>query len=75
MPPAPVPLCEDLLLYFHRNAEDLGMCRRFCDQIKRLFNVHVLAIEYPGYGPRPGCAPSAGQATKHAFAAYAFVRD
>jgi len=64
-----------LVIYFHRNAEDLGNCARFAENLRDCLQVHVLAVEYPGYGPRPACAPSAGQATRHAFAAYAFARD
>jgi len=63
-----------LLLYFHRNAEDLGTCRRFVKGLRDELYVHVLAVEYPGYGPQPNSTPSAAKATQHAFAAYSFVR-
>lgn len=39
-----------LLIYFHGNAEDLGLCYNFCTIIRDLFQVHVMAVEYPGYG-------------------------
>jgi len=65
-----------IVLYFHRNAEDLGTCKRFCEALRDQLYVHVLAVEYPGYGPNTGAPPaSAAQATKHAFAAFRFVRD
>lgn len=43
-----------LFLYFHANAEDIGLCYQFCSVIRDLFQVHVLAVEYPGYGICPG---------------------
>eukprot|EP00929_Paragymnodinium_shiwhaense_P072060 TRINITY_DN36583_c0_g1_i1.p1 TRINITY_DN36583_c0_g1~~TRINITY_DN36583_c0_g1_i1.p1 ORF type:complete len:411 (-),score=65.46 TRINITY_DN36583_c0_g1_i1:45-1277(-) len=39
-----------LMIYFHANAEDLGICHQFCSTLRELFQVHVLAVEYPGYG-------------------------
>lgn len=39
-----------LIIYFHSNAEDLGGCRWFCHFLRDQFQVHVLAVEYPGYG-------------------------
>lgn len=43
-----------LILFFHSNAEDLGRCRWFCLFLRDQFQVHVLAVEYPGYGVCPG---------------------
>jgi len=43
-----------LIIYFHSNAEDLGVCRWFADFLHEQFQVHVLAVEYPGYGVCPG---------------------
>ena len=39
-----------LLLYFHGNGEDLGMCYFTMSCFKRRLNVRILAMEYPGYG-------------------------
>jgi len=39
-----------LLLYFHGNAEDLGLAWELLDHIRSSLKVHVLAMEYPGYG-------------------------
>eukprot|EP00913_Durusdinium_trenchii_P006816 g6407.t1 len=41
-------------MYFHCNGVDLGMCRGFCNVLRRQFRVHVLAVEYPGYGLHQG---------------------
>ncbi|CAE8617447.1 unnamed protein product, partial [Polarella glacialis] len=47
------------MIYLHSNAEDLGRCHNFCQLLCNQFQVHVLAVEYPGYGLCPG-----GQATE-----------
>ena len=43
-----------LLLCFHGNAEDLGMARELLEYLRSLLRVHVLAVEYPGYGVYQG---------------------
>lgn len=70
----PSPSARFLIIYFHSNAEDLGRCRNFCHQLRHQFHVHVLAVEYPGYGLCPG-TPSDVTVTENAFAAFYFVRD
>mmetsp|Transcript_113505 Transcript_113505/g.321169 ORF Transcript_113505/g.321169 Transcript_113505/m.321169 type:complete len:308 (-) Transcript_113505:138-1061(-) len=69
------PAAGYLVLYFQRNAEDLGKCKLFCNKLKEAVGVHVLVVEYPGYGICSACAPSAAQAKKHAVASLNFVRD
>jgi len=64
-----------ILIYFHPNAEDLGRSRQFCLQLRHLLDVHVLAVEYPGYGPHPYHHASATKAKEYASAALAFVVD
>merc|ERR1712023_605315 len=39
-----------LLLFFHANAEDLGHVYWFLRRLRLLLRVHILAMEYPGYG-------------------------
>lgn len=55
----PSPSARFMVLYLHSNAEDLGKCHSFCSLLRFQFQVHVLAVEYPGYGICPG-----GQATE-----------
>lgn len=63
-----------LILYFHGNAEDLGLCYTFCTIIRDLFQVHILAVEYPGYGICQGpCSDSGIMA--NALAAMRFVTE
>mmetsp|Transcript_11674 Transcript_11674/g.33031 ORF Transcript_11674/g.33031 Transcript_11674/m.33031 type:complete len:402 (+) Transcript_11674:76-1281(+) len=49
-----------LILYFHANAEDLGLCYHFLKIMRDQFQVHMLAVEYPGYGLCPGKTDEAG---------------
>lgn len=49
-----------LIVYFHGNGEDLGSCYTFCNILRDLFQVHMLAVEYPGYGLCEGTTTEAG---------------
>lgn len=49
-----------LLIYFHGNAEDIGLAYDLLDHLRTSLMVHILAIEYPGYGIYRG-TPSADQ--------------
>jgi hypothetical protein len=60
-----------LFIYFHANAEDLGLCYTFCTIVRDLFQVHMLAVEYPGYGICPGLPSEEGiRANAHAAARF-----
>mmetsp|Transcript_22147 Transcript_22147/g.59118 ORF Transcript_22147/g.59118 Transcript_22147/m.59118 type:complete len:346 (-) Transcript_22147:152-1189(-) len=69
------PSARFLILYLHSNAEDIGKCYSFCHLLRAQFQVHVLAVEYPGYGICPGSQATADSATENAFAAFRFVRE
>lgn len=45
-----------LLIFFHGNAEDIGLASDLLSFVKDLLKVHVLAVEYPGYGVYEGSA-------------------
>jgi len=64
-----------LIIYFHSNAEDLGRCYTFCSLLRYQFQVHVLAVEYPGYGLCPGGQASEESALENAGVAFRFVRE
>jgi abhydrolase domain-containing protein 17 len=49
-----------ILIYFHGNAEDIGLATELLDYVRSLLRVHVLAVEYPGYGIYDG-TPDAAQ--------------
>ena len=38
------------MLYFHGNSEDVGSNVYFLMQLREMFNISTLAMEYPGYG-------------------------
>ena len=39
-----------VLVYFHANAEDIMLSHELLDNIKRFLKIHVISVEYPGYG-------------------------
>jgi len=39
-----------VMLYFHANAEDIVLAHELLDYIRTLLRIHIIAIEYPGYG-------------------------
>lgn len=41
---------DKLILYFHANAEDLGLAHAKMAEIAEELQMHLLAVEYPGYG-------------------------
>ncbi|CAJ1416517.1 unnamed protein product [Effrenium voratum] len=48
------PNAKFFILFLHSNGEDIGMCHAFVSRLRDLLEVHVLAVEYPGYGICPG---------------------
>jgi len=68
------PSARFLIIFFHSNAEDLGRCRHFCCYLREQFQVHVLAVEYPGYGICPG-SPNGETVLENARAALRFATD
>eukprot|EP00929_Paragymnodinium_shiwhaense_P084108 TRINITY_DN44953_c0_g1_i2.p1 TRINITY_DN44953_c0_g1~~TRINITY_DN44953_c0_g1_i2.p1 ORF type:complete len:513 (+),score=59.38 TRINITY_DN44953_c0_g1_i2:105-1643(+) len=63
-----------LFIFLHSNSEDLGRVRNFCASLRELFCVHVLVVEYPGYGICPGNCDDRG-ATECASTAFRFARE
>lgn len=39
-----------LIIFFHGNAEDLGISYEMLDHMRSALKINVLAVEYPGYG-------------------------
>ena len=62
-----------ILLYFHANAEDLGRAERFLDYIYTYHKMHIIAVEYPGYGIYNGDSPSADKIVQDADIVYKFL--
>jgi len=61
-----------LLIYFHANAEDIGLCEPTASILSDNLNCHVLVPEYPGYGLCPGVACES-QVQQCALAVYDWV--
>jgi len=68
------PSARFFMLYCHSNAEDLGRVFLFCQALRSHFQVHVLAVEYPGYGLCRGKA-DAESVTANTFVAFNFIRQ
>jgi len=68
------PSARYLMIFFHSNAEDIGRSYLFCTQLVEQFHVHVMAVEYPGYGIAGGSV-SAERVLEAADAAINFVRE
>lgn len=51
------------MLFFHGNAEDLGIARPFLNQIRKSLRISILAVEYAGYGLFEGKKSSDGLLT------------
>jgi len=69
------PSARFFVLYLHSNAEDLGRCYTFCSMLRYQFQVHVLAVEYPGYGICPGEQATEETVIENASVAFRFLRE
>lgn len=63
-----------LLLYFHGNAEDLGYTFELMDLLRCSLNLHVMCVEYPGYGVYKGKC-SAERVTEDAQNVFGYLVD
>eukprot|EP00347_Sterkiella_histriomuscorum_P023413 403334733 len=63
-----------LLIYFHANGEDVGIAKEMLDYLQTLLRVHVLAVEYPGYGLYRG-NPDANQVMNDAESVYQYFTE
>jgi hypothetical protein len=63
-----------IVICFHANGEDLGKSYEFFCAMRDIFKVHVLAVEYPGYGMCPGI-PSEDGVMANAAAAMRFASE
>jgi len=63
-----------LFIYFHTNGDDIGLAYSFGNRLRERLEVHVLLVEYPGYGICPGSC-SEENIIAMALAAFRFVID
>jgi hypothetical protein len=45
---------DKILIYFHGNNEDLAQAFRFVQYFQYRMEVHIIVVEYPGYGVYDG---------------------
>jgi hypothetical protein len=48
---------QKLVIYFHGNAEDIGLAYDLLYRFGQEMGMHILAIEYPSYGLYKMCPP------------------
>lgn len=63
-----------MVLYLHSNGEDVGLCYKFACDLRKILEVHVMLVEYPGYGVFPGQC-SEESLWRVVVAAFRFVSD
>jgi pimeloyl-ACP methyl ester carboxylesterase len=63
-----------VMMYFHGNAEDIGLTYDLLDHLRLTLLVHIIAVEYPGYGIYTG-SPSASAITSDAVCVFDFLTD
>lgn len=61
-----------IVLYFHGNAEDVGKATELLDSFRDELGVHVIAMEYVGYGIYSG-EPTADAISADAFNVYDYI--
>mmetsp|Transcript_1827 Transcript_1827/g.2455 ORF Transcript_1827/g.2455 Transcript_1827/m.2455 type:complete len:172 (+) Transcript_1827:663-1178(+) len=62
-----------LLLYFHGNAEDIGLAFDLLYIVGQNLKMHVMAVEYPGYGLYKSSGPDEQQIKQDAVIIYDYI--
>jgi len=60
------------MIFFHGNAEDIGIAREFLRSVKKSLRISILAVEYSGYGLFVG-EKSADKVLNDCLSVYDFV--
>lgn len=68
------PSARFMVIYFHKNGDDLGMCKVFANKLSLGLEAHVLVVEYPGYGLCWDRPTNAESMCRHALAAVGFAQ-
>lgn len=63
-----------VMIYFHGNAEDLGQAYQLLNHLRNTLKLHVLAVEFQGYGIYPG-TPSAKAILEDSNTVFDFLTD
>ncbi|MDR3547190.1 MAG: alpha/beta hydrolase [Candidatus Pacebacteria bacterium] len=62
-----------ILIHFHGNAEDVGQARKLLKTIRHELHVHVIAVEYRGYGVYREGEPAADSLLEDADLVYRYI--
>lgn len=71
----PAERAAGVILFFHGNAEDLGLSHAFVQHMRDQFKMNVLAVEYPGYGLLKNIASSEKSVQEVVLTVFRFVVD
>ena len=64
-----------ILVFFHGNAEDIGLAEDLLLHLSEALEVHVLAVEYPGYGIYRDESTDPESIEEDALAVYEYLTD
>ena len=59
-------------MYFHANAEDIGLATELLNFVREMLKVNVIAMEYPGYGIYKG-EPDSNQISQDALNVFDYL--
>ena len=62
-----------VLVYFHANAEDIGLAFDLLHAIGSRLRAHVIAVEYPGYGLYKSSSPNEAQIKEDSRIVYDYL--
>jgi abhydrolase domain-containing protein 17 len=63
------------VIYFHGNAEDIGLAFDLLYQFGNEMRMHILAVEYPGYGLYKTSAPNENQIKEDAEIVFDYLTE
>lgn len=72
---SPIPGHQNLLIYFHGNAEDASYSEHLVSQLAYELQAHSLIAEYPGYGVYRGQVPDEKTISEDALLIYDFATN
>lgn len=64
---------DKILIYFHANAEDIGVAFDLLCKVGEEMGMHVIAVEYPGYGLYKSSPPDENKMKEDAIIIYDYL--
>jgi len=68
------PSCRNLVIYCHANSADVSVSRKYLCAMRDRLNVHIIAVEYPGYGFQTNQTPTEYNVNMAVYKVYDYVR-